>query len=515
MALSIRSILLFHLIFLIHSKKTLQKSCNSSEISFFQLLRSCPDGIMGQGPDCACHQKDCRVAYMRSYLPPMNEDWFRAFNKSSRQNQCDDAMGRQFSNYLMGSFSFVKLEGYPVGYRCSTNLVSFLIRNKTYHQCTHTLGKYIRYNSLYLYHLFSQLKSKILVDISYSVSWRSTRGIPHCSGMDSNHHGWRCFFNDLSTTAPTNTRKKSHAKISKKLIKKIDNIRSTKLNHAVQILLYGRLLLSLVTPNKMMIEFASRHRVTVNAVTSENGNSGDFPTVSMHVRQGDSCDFIVSSEKDYSTGKLSYLNKSLSYRRPCYSVDVYMKKLYRLQSIYGVKTVYLATDSEEMIRRVHTETRFTWVFINITRQIFDYKATTIRDDWVDFYSDDENGLASVSAVADLLLMKSGDIFLGAFTSHFSKLSYYLMAGSQMRIPPFISVDYPLSCGTTDHCSDRYIRSNNRTIEEIIKWTPECLRRSSGGWLADDADDCGLYTTAEDFASTVDKINRNMYRLYEL
>ena len=48
---------------------------------------------------------------------------------------------------------------------------------------------------------------------------------------------------------------------------------------------------------------------------------------------------------------------------------------------------------------------------------------------------------------------AGDIFIGAFTGHFSKLGYYLMVGRTMKLLPFVSLDYSLACDTTDVCDE--------------------------------------------------------------
>ena len=89
-------------------------------------------------------------------------------------------------------------------------------------------------------------------------------------------------------------------------------------------------------------------------------------------------------------------------------------------------------------------------------------------------------------------MRRGDIFLGAFSSHFSKIAYYIMAGEKMFLPPFISLDYPLSCDTTDACSAEDIIRRNLTIEQIISRAPECQREDDGGWVEKGRDPCGIY-----------------------
>jgi hypothetical protein len=132
---------------------------------------------------------------------------------------------------------------------------------------------------------------------------------------------------------------------------------------------------------------------------------------------------------------------------------------------------------------------FEWIFVNISRNVFDFS-----NGWVDFYNSSAYELVAFSAVADLELMKRGDIFIGAFSSHFSKLAYYVMAGRQMRLPPFISLDVPLSCDTMDTCATKDIAKRDQSVLDIIQWAPECLRKWDGGWLESDRDPCGIYSS---------------------
>ena len=92
-----------------------------------------------------------------------------------------------------------------------------------------------------------------------------------------------------------------------------------------------------------------------------------------------------------------------------------------------------------------------------------------------------------------------DILLGAFSSHFSKLAYYLMIGHHFQLLPFISLDYPLACDTTDHCSLNDIMRRNFTINDVINHCPECQKLGKEGlpWGihdGSDADPCGIYST---------------------
>jgi hypothetical protein len=167
-----------------------------------------------------------------------------------------------------------------------------------------------------------------------------------------------------------------------------------------------------------------------------------------------------------------------------------MSKLYKLKELYGVKRVYLATDSQDMIYRTFVEKDFNWIYINVTRDAFNSRT------FVDNRMRHETSfreIALFSAVADLELMRRGDIFLGAFSSHYSKLSYYLMSGSKMRAIPFISVDYTLACDQLDTCTDETIGKRPHSINDMINWAPECIRNVLEWSPRADEDPCGIYT----------------------
>jgi hypothetical protein len=127
------------------------------------------------------------------------------------------------------------------------------------------------------------------------------------------------------------------------------------------------------------------------------------PSVSMHVRQADSCDFVVN---DITGGVLHYLDAN--GKRPCYALDIYMQRLRELKARYNVSRVYLATDSQVMIKRTLVETDFNWIYLNTNRE-------QMGKQWVDFQPDSLNELTTFGFVGDLAILRQGDIFLGAFT----------------------------------------------------------------------------------------------------
>ena len=98
----------------------------------------------------------------------------------------------------------------------------------------------------------------------------------------------------------------------------------------------------------------------------------------------------------------------------------------------------------------------------------------------------------LGGLADLALLSRGDIFLGAFSSHFSKVAYYSMVGQHLRVLPFMSLDYPLDCDTTDSCTPQDIEARHPTMEDLATWAPECLRGKLPWSPGENSDPCGVY-----------------------
>lgn len=633
--------------------------CKKELISIFQSL-NCKDGKIGIGLNCECDSSSpsssspsspasspassasCNIATMTQYLP--NLTLLNKYYFNSTQIICDDIFSNLLTKNIHTKSEFIKSHGYPLDIEseiCKQKEELSLTSIRRYHPCSVSIGKFLRYNSLFEYHLFGRgtrvygykgnsHSQDTLVDFSYDhYPWRWAQGVPECEKL--NLTSWNCAFSDVSSyyhfnqelldeikdyyyyydlpndTIESNqgivdeTRSSSSSPNSKKtnkkykrnkqqqkqqqkqhqkdrqrelkeipvetnyntnsepniikydnvelikgpnLIKLLRDIRFNRPNHISQFLLYGKILVMLSRPsdpawnylkNNLVFlsngEYSEIDRKKTIKLMGDVRNGGYFPTqyqsstttststtskriisVSMHVRQGDSCDYMVKYELPPQSKYLS----SKSGERPCYHVDVYMKKLYYLQKIYGVNRVYLATDSHEMLQRIQSEKSFQWIYLNTSREIFgssensnshfdsssssqssstnnfNQKNKFYNKKWIDFYSNTHNSVVTFSGVIDLFLMKFGDIFLGAFTSHYSKLSYYLMIGTKMKLLPFISLDYPLSCDTVNDCTHDEIKQINPSVLDIINWAPECRRVNDNGWMQGQRDPCGIY-----------------------
>lgn len=457
--------------------------CTASQVSFFNYLK-CKDGFIGIGESCECGQGNCRLDLLRSYLPESTTllDMFA----DEKLKKCDDAMTRAFSDYILGragpnedGILFERHQGYPQDEDCSSG---------TCH--TPSFGKYVRYNSLMEYHRFTGRGNDTLVDIEYPLGFRWSQNIRKCE-EEVQFAGWNCAFQNLSTPLPTNKVEGSISTlIEPDLVKLMNKVRLARPNNVAQVVLYGRLLYLLARPSNLVVGYLAKNLVSTNP--HHHSRDSNLPTVSMHVRQGDSCGIMITELPSSEHGLDRYINdpREASTKRPCFSVDVYMQALKKIREMYNVRRVYLATDSEEMLQRIQHENEYNWVFVNSSREIFDFKHGMI-----DFFENDNYETITLGAAADLAIMRKGDIFLGCFTGHFSKLAFYLMAGKRMRVPPFWSLDYSLACDTTDVCTDEHVKSKAFTIEDMITWAPECRRDGGLEWGPQgNQDPCGIYSS---------------------
>lgn len=533
------------------------KVCPKSMISLFQIMnttfKSSPnisyplDGYISS-------MTDCHFQSMRRCLP--EPTLFIKEIKNQLRNHCDHLLSHTMEIWMKLATKIITRTSYP--YTGFTTKLS--------------VGKYARYASFISYKFFTgYLNTTQFAEIQYpkSLDWPWSDDVKECKGE---FRGWNCAFLPFSVLDPH-----SHSHLSQvnayhhdkkegsvtvdqlnisryhRLDTHLDEVfklRDTKKNHPVQMLLYGKILEIVSLPSILIKEFMLTNlRIIQSNIESGTPNSvlnkpvplkynsflefehhqihtrrkQEGLSVSMHVRQGDACDFFVDFEMNNMTtflilfrylqeqydkegvqamsannGSISsgdddndyyerhnrtsnngsntrrrnrqqrQLSKGppLKKKRPCFTLDVYLKILHMLKDMYNVTTVYLATDSEEFIKRIESEVEFTWIYVYAHREFFD------KDQgWVEFRKDSLNEGTLYSSVADMTLMKYGDIFIGGYASHFSKITYYMMVGYRQRLLPYISVDFPLGCDTIDSCKLDEEFLKDLTVEDMIARAP--------------------------------------------
>ena len=101
----------------------------------------------------------------------------------------------------------------------------------------------------------------------------------------------------------------------------------------------------------------------------------------------DSCDLKINEEVSKMT---QYLRQDM--QMPCFNIEIYFQKLQQLQQMYSISTVYLATDSLEMISRTRKEKMVTFGEIQCRGSV-------------------DNYLSFFSAISDVLRLRNWDLFL--------------------------------------------------------------------------------------------------------
>ena len=455
---------------------TVRSDFSRCRLSILDTITHCGDGNIGFGNNCDCSAESCHLAHMTSFLP--SPSMYLQSYRDELRTLCDRAMSVEFGKVLLNSSIVTKRQGYPFSKVCSSAYDP---------KCHHpSIGKYIRYQSLMEYSVNgfrgeispSGDKRNTFVDISFPNGWIWAAGLEECKNI-SRDGSWNCLFD--SVTEIEGLKFKKDEKADLKLFDRIFEIRRNNTDSAAHVMMYGKIIDLMTRPSTAVKLYMQKNVVSMNKQLFNES----YPAVSMHVRQGDSCNQVVSIVAE----KVISVSSNTGANRKCFSVDVYMKNLHRLRDLYGVKRVYLATDSDEMIARAIQEKEYNWIFLNISRSAFQ------SDQYIDIRMKTDTELrrdAAFSAASDLQLLRRGDIFLGAFSGHFSKVIYYLMSGSKMKQIPFVSIDFTLDCDQLDTCDDSTVSARRHRVHDIIFWAPECIRNAIQWSPRGFEDPCGIY-----------------------
>ena len=469
---------------------SIAQRCTKDKLSLFHLLSAPDDGypfslnnISSLMPNvCNDELHKCKIQFSREFLP--ESTYYLSELQKSKENDCDSILSKALTYWLKSYARIVTRPGYP--YQKYMEKVS--------------IGKYVRFNSMIQFHLFHGFTNDHLINFHYNqnpgLGWPWTDENPNCVGNFTN---WNCGFRNFNEIVPEEIMTTDELSVLGVNQNETFRLRSEKPNHILQVLLFGKVLEIVSEPNSIIKEYMMENWISVNPnavllnyvpstipiiekfksfsnfkeMTKINSTDNFFTSVTMHVRQGDSCDRIID---EVVTNLTNFKTKI----RPCFSINIFMKKLYELKKLYNVKRVYLSTDSSDMIQRTLVEPSFHWIYTNNSRNNFVHGIG-----WIEYRTDLMNAEILNSTIADLTLMKYGDIFLGkvlfqffhflhtfllsgAYTSHYSKLAWYLMAGVQMRLPPFVSLDYPLTCDYNQNCENN---GYNMTVEQMIYHAP--------------------------------------------
>ena len=174
-----------------------------------------------------------------------------------------------------------------------------------------------------------------------------------------------------------------------------------------------------------------------------------LPVIGIHVRHGDAC------------------IKSESYRtvRSCEPLAKYMATIQHYAEVMGVHTIFLATDSESVLRDAHIQfPGYTFLHVpNVSRtgvgnaapaEVLDERIKRRARDGVDVSVTQRDALLGV---VDALLLSRCNVLVGKFTSGLFRAAYALASARRGgMLPPFVSLDAPwcadygLSVGYNDN-----------------------------------------------------------------
>ena len=149
------------------------------------------------------------------------------------------------------------------------------------------------------------------------------------------------------------------------------------------------------------------------------GFRGHHPVLALHVRKGDAC----------------------THRGECRGLSAFMPEVRRVANLYGIRAVFLATPSPEVLAETSHFPEFTWLFRNVTVSTSNAQQRVVRiedrllqrriravDEWR-------------SAMVDIYLMAECQALVGAMSSSAARLALALMAGGSNGCPkPYLSVD---------------------------------------------------------------------------
>ena len=163
------------------------------------------------------------------------------------------------------------------------------------------------------------------------------------------------------------------------------------------------------------------------------------PIVGMHVRRGDAC-------RDTERTPLSQ----------CYELAAYMAHAQKMQDLYGVENIFLATDDPEVVREAEGKYRgFRFIYAPIDREWYDAQPKSagagpppppLPGLWrggIEYRLDTgegDPGKVGLEAVIDAELLGQADFFVGTLGSNLGRIAFELILSRKRRVVPFASLD---------------------------------------------------------------------------
>lgn len=167
----------------------------------------------------------------------------------------------------------------------------------------------------------------------------------------------------------------------------------------------------------------------LQALRIEMGWPEHRPVLGIHVRRGDAASTEDSPERS---------------TRRSFGLESYLETADRLCSRYGIRDIFLATESgEEIERAVRLRPDYRFLWLNYDRSIYPAIGTSAQfiEDYALAHPELARDLAT-GAILDLYFFCECNAFVGAFNSEFSVLAWLLVIGSRGCLVPYVSLSQP-------------------------------------------------------------------------
>lgn len=204
--------------------------------------------------------------------------------------------------------------------------------------------------------------------------------------------------------------------------------------------------------------FLSYQERLVRVIHVNTSSATSSLRVSLHLRRTDACHH---EQEGYETrGSPLDSPAQTTNRRKCYATSVYLDALRRVQTLVSNSNttidVYFSTDhTGSVTEEIRTDfadlyRQMNWYYLNYAdSNTFDYKGVIEID-----ASSDQQAILGESAVADLLHMSHGQVFIGHLGSRFGKVSWLLMTARYSRFVPFFTPDgHSYCCEIDEACGE--------------------------------------------------------------
>jgi hypothetical protein len=178
----------------------------------------------------------------------------------------------------------------------------------------------------------------------------------------------------------------------------------------------------------------------------------------IHVRRGD------AATNNQSVGEV------MKSTRKSFPIDNYLEAADRICAKYGIKHIFLATESNDEIERAkRLRPQYSFLCIQHDRSIF--PDITTSDQFIEDLALDQPERAralATSAIFDLHFLAECHGFVGAFNSEFSLLGWLLLIGRRKQIVPYISLSHPTK-RLNFHPFESLLNLRNNCPLELYHW----------------------------------------------